>query len=62
MSKQLNLSNIFKPNKRTTDHSTSLALAQDSLPQPLQTVPVVLDEANTTVDTEAENSLSSKFF
>lgn len=62
MSKQLNLSNFFKSNKETTNHSTSLDLSQHNLPQPLQTVPVALDEANTTVDTEANNSFVSKKF
>ena len=60
MSKQLNLSNFFRPNKETTDHSTSLARSQHGLPQLLQTAPVVLDEPNTTVDTEADNSFVSK--
>ncbi|CAF3983994.1 unnamed protein product, partial [Rotaria sordida] len=49
-------------NKRTTDNSTSSALSQHDLPQPLQTVPVVLDESNTTLDIEADSSSASKKF
>ncbi|CAF1400247.1 unnamed protein product [Rotaria sordida] len=62
MSKQLNILNFLKSNKRTTDNSTSSALSQHDLPQPLQTVPVVLDESNTTLDIEADSSSASKKF
>ena len=61
MSKQLNISNFFTASKRTTDNSTSLILSPHDSSQQLQTVPVVLDESNTTTDIEANNSASKKF-
>lgn len=62
MSKQLNLSNFFKPDKKTTDQSTSPCLSPPSLPQSLQTASVLLEEPDTTVDDEPESSSASKKF